>query len=576
MPEFYAKEFYIENFRKIKDRKMKIGKKITVFSGQNGVGKSNVMSLIASTFGTKERRRTGGTFQPEFDDFFTITNDEEYLTYKSYLKICVEGSNEFLEKEQSCKSDNSGSRGVRIIPRQSKYYSQDSISKKELGRIVKDKYGIGPDARIPTPSIYLSLSRLYPVGETVVTKHNIRGNNNLLTFQADEKFIEWYEEILPNSLNKSGDSSISLIQKEINRSKQTIYGNLKDASPETQSVGQDNIGQIISALVDFYVLKQLSDNYKGGILCIDEIDASLHPDIQIKMFRLLKQLSNELDLQIFITTHSLTILKEIVRARNRNDEDFVLNYFIDLEMPRINDDWKYEDIKANLFNQVSTFDPEVKIYCEDELTEFIFREIIAVYQRTKSEQLPKNNILPVHLGCEQLKKLPKIDSHFQNVLIVIDGDAKIDNKSGFLYKYIYNEIDETTFTLKEFANNIVSLPTFLAPESYLYYICHKISNDKEGYRDFWDGLDNNPEAKLYSVSWLQEQLTKLTVTSSTKNDDIKKCGELVNNLKEFVQKSQIINYLSKRENDDFSLEYTYEKIHDKMKMLYSKLKSDTL
>lgn len=310
MPEFYAKEFYIENFRKIKDRKMKIGKKITVFSGQNGVGKSNVMSLIASTFGTKERRRTGGTFQPEFDDFFTITNDEEYLTYKSYLKICVEGSNEFLEKEQSCKSDNSGSRGVRIIPRQSKYYSQDSISKKELGRIVKDKYGIGPDARIPTPSIYLSLSRLYPVGETVVTKHNIRGNNNLLTFQADEKFIEWYEEILPNSLDKSGDSSISLIQKEINRSKQTIYGNLKDASPETQSVGQDNIGQIISALVDFYVLKQLSDNYKGGILCIDEIDASLHPDIQIKMFRLLKQLSNELDLQIFITTHSLTILKK--------------------------------------------------------------------------------------------------------------------------------------------------------------------------------------------------------------------------------------------------------------------------
>lgn len=576
MPEFYAKEFYIENFRKIKDRKMKIGKKITVFSGQNGVGKSNVMSLIASTFGTKEKRRTGGTFQPEFDDFFTITNDEEYLTYKSYLKICVEGSDEFLEKEQSCKSDNSGSRGIRIIPRQSKHYSQESISKKELGRAVKDKYGIGPDARIPTPSIYLSLSRLYPVGETVITKHNIRGNNNLLTFQADEKFIEWYEQILPNSLDKSGDNSISLIQKEINNSKQTIYGNLKDSSPETQSVGQDNIGQIISALVDFYVLKQLNDNYKGGILCIDEMDASLHPDIQIKMFRLLKQLSDELDLQIFITTHSLTILKEIIRARNKNNENFVLNYFIDLEMPRINDDWKYEDIKANLFNKVSTFDPEVKIYCEDELTEFIFREIIAVYQRTKSEQLPKNDILPVHLGCEQLKKLPEIDSHFQNVLIVIDGDAKIDNKPGFLYKYIYNEVNEATFNLKKLANNIVSLPTFLAPESFLYYVCYKVSNDKEVYRDFWDGLDNNPEAKLYSVSWLQEQLTNLEVTSTTKNDDVKKYGELINNLKEFVQKSQIINYLAKRDNDDFGLECTYEKIHDKMQRLYSKLKSDTL
>ena len=45
----------------------------------------------------------------------------------------------------------------------------------------------------------------------------------------------------------------------------------------SQSIGQDNIGNIISALVDIYVLS-LQDGYEGALLCIDEIDVSLHPD----------------------------------------------------------------------------------------------------------------------------------------------------------------------------------------------------------------------------------------------------------------------------------------------------------
>lgn len=38
----------------------------------------------------------------------------------------------------------------------------------------------------------------------------------------------------------------------------------------SQSVGQDNIGNIVSALVDVYILSQQPD-YKGAIICIDEV-----------------------------------------------------------------------------------------------------------------------------------------------------------------------------------------------------------------------------------------------------------------------------------------------------------------
>ena len=67
----------------------------------------------------------------------------------------------------------------------------------------------------------------------------------------------------------------------------------------SQSIGQDNLGNIISALVDIYMLS-LDDDYKGALLCIDEIDVSLHPDTQIRLLDLFNQLSEELSIQFVV------------------------------------------------------------------------------------------------------------------------------------------------------------------------------------------------------------------------------------------------------------------------------------
>ena len=40
------KKIQVENFRNFKNVSFEIGKKITAISGQNGVGKSNLVSLI--------------------------------------------------------------------------------------------------------------------------------------------------------------------------------------------------------------------------------------------------------------------------------------------------------------------------------------------------------------------------------------------------------------------------------------------------------------------------------------------------------------------------------------------------
>ena len=94
--------FYIENFRNFKDVSFDLGRKITVLSGQNGVGKSNLLSLIASGSGLNKKSVLGSNFQPEFYDFFNVDKEEDFENYKLYLTYAEENGEvaKWLKKKQ--------------------------------------------------------------------------------------------------------------------------------------------------------------------------------------------------------------------------------------------------------------------------------------------------------------------------------------------------------------------------------------------------------------------------------------------------------------------------------------------
>ena len=142
-------------------------------------------------------------------------------------------------------------------------------------------YGIGGDARIAIPTIYLSLSRLYPLGEQkgTVDLKQISKKNQLYTREADLKYRAWYNSVIPNAISDEND--ITIINKK-NSPRSSLHMKLLDTPPLSQSIGQDNVGNIISAFVDVYLLS-LEPNYSGALLCIDEVDVSLHPDTQKRL-----------------------------------------------------------------------------------------------------------------------------------------------------------------------------------------------------------------------------------------------------------------------------------------------------
>lgn len=181
----------IENFRNFRDVSFEMGKKLTVISGQNGVGKSNLISLIASGSGLNKKSSLGSNFQPEFYDFFNVDQDENFEEYKLYLSYVEEGGDIALTKRLSFKDDSKSGRGIRIIPRTSNI-NLDDCSIKEAENIAKTKYNVGGAARVKIPTIYLSLSRLYPLGERkeLVTVTEINKRNLFYQKSVDQKYRE--------------------------------------------------------------------------------------------------------------------------------------------------------------------------------------------------------------------------------------------------------------------------------------------------------------------------------------------------------------------------------------------------
>lgn len=121
-------------------------------------------------------------------------------------------------------------------------------------------------SKIIWPSYYMGLSRLIPLGEYDLTK----SQSKISDFQ--EEMLKIHMDILNEKLDNVKFNNLDI---GTNYPKATIssdkYGDAANSN------GQDNLGQIIEAVFSFKKLKKNYPDYIGGILAIDELDASLHP-----------------------------------------------------------------------------------------------------------------------------------------------------------------------------------------------------------------------------------------------------------------------------------------------------------
>lgn len=530
----------IKKFRKLKDLHIPIGKRITVISGQNGVGKSNILSLIASASGTVKQKNSDSDFQPDFDEYFFIYPNELRENYSFNINYLTEDGYKFT-KSLRLKDDNKSNRGIRFIPT-TIATEEDDRKKTEIINEVRKKVGCGKEAKVPIPTKFLSLSRLFPIGEGEVESKVFNIRNRLVKNKVYEKYKEWYNFVLPNSIPDSQNEFKELTKSITNNNGYFMNG--YDTKAKSQSIGQDNLRHIISTLLEFYLISR-NEDYFGGILCIDELDSSLHSSAQLKLFLLLDNLCRELKIQAVVSSHSLTILKEIIRKNLKEPGNYELVYLKGPRNPYNSQFKSYQALKADLFQEINLSVPKVKIYCEDKETARLLRLLIKTTNSLKIEaELSDYEILPVYLGCEQLKKLPMHDNYFTTTCMLLDGDARIKEKVD-IKNYINNPNITKGYTTGKQAENIVFLPGFMPPESFLYSIINDyVINDKD-HLIFWRSLDENPETTLYTSDKILEEL--IVDEKELSNDRLKGISDRIFT---FVEKSDILlDYYNSEEKE---------------------------
>lgn len=437
---------HIEKFRGFNNQDFEVGSMLTAIAGQNGTQKSTLLGIITQTFTLgkdknpmgSEKPLCGGSYRSAYGDKFRLSPKFDLPGTHEWTLSFDTGRDYTIES--SLRSDS-----------------------KTLRFWQKGMRGKG-DGYIQYPTIFLSLKRVLPVAESGNVSESL-----LLSEQELTEFKKLHNTIL---ITEANIESASFLE---NVNKQTIGITTDKYDWNENSVGQDNLSKIILALFSFKRLKEkYPAEYKGGILVIDELDATMYPASQKQLLKALRTYSSKLNLQIFFTTHSLSLLesiddlivecsqKEITKKQvkliylKRQDENII-----------IKDKASFRNITLNL----QVIQGKVKPVCK-----------IPVYTEDK-----ENIVFAKHLLRGKTSLLKFIDIDFSGAclislvskkvpafiepeaIVIVDGDVR-------------KEINKMKSIAK--ANNILVLPTNMSPEQLTATFLHDLS-DSDG---LWENI----------------------------------------------------------------------------------------
>jgi hypothetical protein len=264
------------------------------------------------------------------------------------------------------------------------------------------------------PVIHLSLKRLFPIAARTyeITDFEYLDKNK-------KDFINFTNELLNrNSTLVTGTGGTI--------SSAVAHGDNYDQ--ESVSAGEDNVGQIVLAIMSFRKLKAEYKNYQGGLLLIDEADAGLFPTAQINLFKILDRECKSLNLQVIMTSHSPILIEyayeQSQQFRRRFKTLYLSNTFGGVQVMQ---DWSWPQISADIHTKTVSFKaglalPVINVYFEDNEAIDFFNVLLARQPIKKFV----NVMAGITMGCTNYihlieKKVPEFSI---KSIVCLDDDQR--------------------------------------------------------------------------------------------------------------------------------------------------------
>lgn len=473
------KEIKIHKYRGFKDVSFKIGSQLTIIAGQNGTQKTTLLGMLTQMFTLDpkspmggEKPLIGGNYRSDFTNKFKFSPKYDKAGDHEWT-LSFDGMNDFT--------------------------ATSIWRKKEEGTIrfwQKGTHAAG-SGYIQYPVLYLSLRRLFPLGEDskVDESHDVE-----LTEDEKKEYKKFHDDVLFNVYEEAQPLYVEGAEK------QTIGVNTDTYDWRSNSAGQDNLGKIVLALFSFKRLKEKYPNdYKGGILAIDELDTTLFPASQIKIMKSMLSYASKNKIQIIFTTHSLTLIKEACKLQEECEANKGRNGQVNVVFLKREDNHiaikervGYGTIENDLCVQLAKKpNTQVNLYTEDnEAWLFVYNMAPAKYKSIIKHVNAK-------LGCTEYinmieAKIPCFSS--PEGLVVLDGDARLAKH--------FSRVD----------SKVLILPGAKSPEQVVADWINGLSDTHPFWKSInpnytrqycfqtyhYHDLNNREKAK----SWFQSQCTK--------------------------------------------------------------------
>jgi len=427
-----VKSLAIKYFRRFKDNDIRFGDKVTLIAGQNGTSKSTLLGMLAQPFSfgvlrgeSAKRIDASGyidnyhglelhkyvdlgnnPFMYDCDDVFRLSKIHDFkklhdtgeaYTYSIQLKCDDIPADSALHRHPLTTISRTTSRRIRFV----------------TGPGASHKSGEG---NFPHPVIYLGLNRLWPMA--VAKKCTFSGD-------VSKKEGEWYAEKYNHILCLDEHQNKTKLMDTSEKSK-FITPESSNYDGESCSAGQDNLGQILTAILSFRKLKdELKERYRGGLLLIDELDATFHAIAQDRILELLCSECEESGLQVVATTHSLYLLEKAWESPLRTETEVLCLSNQDGSI--ISQEFQTYGEMCDHMKVQTTLPPakrhrRVSVVFEDKEGECFFHQICG----TKLKNFIACNNAGT-FGAGQLKNLGDMSkklTELQSVVFVADGDME--------------------------------------------------------------------------------------------------------------------------------------------------------
>ena len=396
-----VKTLAINRYRKFRDINLMFSNGINAISGTNGTCKTSLLHLISNSFQAVNSK-------------CPWVHDPKCLPIISAINTVMNPKVESLTRGD--KQYNDPARGTSGALFTVEYYTHSPLefrrhnSKINTRYALKPKYQTGSGDALPfCPVIYLGLSRLFPYGE-YSNDEAIVGVNKQLPSKYQEEIVQTYKAFTGVTIEYKNAQKMGDI-----KTRSEFDADVEGIDSNTVSAGEDNLFIILTALesLKYYYESIDSNNESESILLIDELDATLHPAFQIKLLKHLSKYSTDYKIQIIFTTHSLTLMEEVLKYK------YNILYLLDneksvflMEKPDI-----YK-IKMHLqeITEVDIYrDRVIPLFTEDDEGKFILENLISYFEQIHEDEFCNVRRFLYYVGA-------KIGA---DVLESIFGDGKL-------------------------------------------------------------------------------------------------------------------------------------------------------